>query len=157
MTDSKRPWWADREVVETWVEQKRFDATLAYLDGLAEAVEHRIAYGVDDPAVAAKQALDGLDALRHENRLVIGRSDFDPRVGELVLTIGVDGLSCHLSPIASREPKREPLPFQRDDPAHVMVCACSHGYTDHSDVGCSHCPHCNGFKYSHDDERARYA
>ncbi|QWY80879.1 hypothetical protein SEA_CHEETODUST_53 [Mycobacterium phage CheetoDust] len=60
MTVSNRPWWADREVVEDLVEQKRFDATLAYLGGLADAIEHRIAYGVDDPAVAASSALRSL-------------------------------------------------------------------------------------------------
>ncbi|UVD40912.1 hypothetical protein [Mycobacterium phage Kashi_VT1] len=60
MTVSNRPWWADREVVEDLVEQKRFDATLAYLDGLADAIEHRIAYGVDDPAAAASSALRSL-------------------------------------------------------------------------------------------------
>ncbi|ASR85067.1 hypothetical protein SEA_PHELPSODU_56 [Mycobacterium phage PhelpsODU] len=59
--DSKRPWWADREVVETWVEQRHFDATLAYLDGLALAVEHRVAYGSDDTHGTAALALSGLD------------------------------------------------------------------------------------------------
>lgn len=60
MTASNRPWWADREVVEDLVEQKRFDATLTYLGGLADAIEHRIAYGVDAPGVAASSALDSL-------------------------------------------------------------------------------------------------
>ncbi|UTN93253.1 hypothetical protein SEA_SUNFLOWER1121_61 [Mycobacterium Phage Sunflower1121] len=64
--DSKRPWWADREVVETWVEQKHFDATLAYLDGLALAVEHKIAYSTDDTHGAAALALSGLDEVVHE-------------------------------------------------------------------------------------------
>ncbi|ASR86336.1 hypothetical protein SEA_AMOHNITION_56 [Mycobacterium phage Amohnition] len=155
MTDSKRPWWADREVVETWVEQKRFDATLAYLDGLAVAVEHRIAYGVDDSAVAAKQALDGLDALWHNDRLVVARMDFDPSV-ELLLTVGEDGVNAHL---AAAEPSTpEPLPFQRDDPALVMVCACTHDYPRHTAVGCMELGcWCNRFRYSHDDERASNA
>ncbi|QWK51387.1 hypothetical protein SEA_STINSON_55 [Mycobacterium phage Stinson] len=60
MTVSNRPWWADSEVVEDLVEAKHFDATLAYLGGLADAIEHRIAYGVDDPAAAASSALRSL-------------------------------------------------------------------------------------------------
>ncbi|AVO25568.1 hypothetical protein SEA_LATERM_55 [Mycobacterium phage LaterM] len=60
MTVNNRPWWADSEVVEDLVEAKHFDATLAYLGGLADAIEHRIAYGVDDPAAAASSALRNL-------------------------------------------------------------------------------------------------
>ncbi|QXO13982.1 hypothetical protein SEA_ILLUMINE_57 [Mycobacterium phage Illumine] len=60
MTVSNRPWWADSEVVEDLVEAKHFDATLAYLGGLADAIEHRIAYGVDDQAAAASSALHSL-------------------------------------------------------------------------------------------------
>ncbi|QFG11478.1 hypothetical protein I5G87_gp54 [Mycobacterium phage Ekdilam] len=149
MTDSKRPWWADREVVETWVEQRQFEATLAYLDGLAVAVEHRIAYGVDDSAAAAKHALDRLDAQHDGDRLLIGRMPLDDSI-EIVLSLGVDGTNCRMAKVERTEP--EPLPFQRDDPAHFMVCACSHVYTDHSDVGCSHCPECCRFRYSHDDD-----
>ncbi|AHB79589.1 hypothetical protein PBI_VALIDUS_59 [Mycobacterium phage Validus] len=126
MTDSNRPWWADREVVEVWVEQRHFDATLDYLGGLADTIEHRIAYGVDDPAVAASSALQALDRLWHRPRVIVE-------------TWG--GEAVHIERVA-------------DDPAHVMVCRCSHPYTDHSDVGCSHCWHCASFKYSHDNERA---
>ncbi|QNJ58277.1 hypothetical protein SEA_ELLIE_52 [Mycobacterium phage Ellie] len=147
MSDPNRPWWADREVVEFWVEQRAFDATLAYLDGLAGAVEQKIAYAADDPAVAAKQALADLDRLWHGDRLVVARMAFDESA-ELLLTVGDDGVNAHLAAV------EQPRSYQADDPAHVMVCACSHGYTDHSDVGCSHCPHCSSFKYSHDDERA---
>ncbi|QFG09442.1 hypothetical protein I5H08_gp045 [Mycobacterium phage Yuna] len=148
MTDSKRPWWADREVVETWVEQQRFDATLAYLGGLTVAVEHRIAYGVDDPAAAASSALARLDALHDGDNLTIGRLSLDEHQGlDMVLSLGEDGMQCRIETT-----RPEPLPFQRGDPAHVMVCCCSHGYTDHSDVGCSHCAHCSRFRYSHDDD-----
>ncbi|ASR85258.1 hypothetical protein I5H06_gp46 [Mycobacterium phage SirPhilip] len=96
MTNSKRPWWADRQVVETWVEQRAFDATLAYLDGLAVAVEHRIAYGSDDPAVAAKQALADLDGLWHGDRLLIGRMSLDEQSTELVLALGEDGVNASI-------------------------------------------------------------
>ncbi|QFG14100.1 hypothetical protein I5G97_gp054 [Mycobacterium phage Curiosium] len=71
MSNSNRPWWADSEVVETLVEQKHFDATLDYLGGLAEAIENRIAYGVDDPAAAARSALTALDILWYDPRRVI--------------------------------------------------------------------------------------
>ncbi|ARQ95497.1 hypothetical protein I5G81_gp58 [Mycobacterium phage Shandong1] len=60
-SDSKRPWWTDNEVVQFWVEQRMFDATRTYLEGLAVAVEHQIAYAAEDPAAAAKAALQGLD------------------------------------------------------------------------------------------------
>ncbi|QBP31639.1 hypothetical protein SEA_NIKLAS_57 [Mycobacterium Phage Niklas] len=94
MTDSNRPWWADREVVETWVEQKHFDATLAYLGGLVDTIEHRIAYGVDDPAVAASSALQALDELYEGDRLAIARLPFDDDGLVLTLTLGDDGIQA---------------------------------------------------------------
>lgn len=71
MSDPKRPWWADREVVEFWVEQRAFGATLTYLGDLAAAVEQKIAYAADDQAAAARAALDDLDAALHDRRVVI--------------------------------------------------------------------------------------
>ncbi|AEK09866.1 hypothetical protein FGG30_gp054 [Mycobacterium phage Pixie] len=135
LTGPQRPWWADRDAVQFWCEQQQFEATLAYFDGLTNAIEHQIAYAAADPAVAASDALCALDMIWYRPRVVVQAWG-----GEAVQTLPV------LKP--------EPLPFQLDDPAHVMVCACTHPYTDHSDVGCSHCPHCAGFKYSHDDDRS---
>ncbi|AJD82277.1 hypothetical protein PBI_KESHU_57 [Mycobacterium phage Keshu] len=135
MTDSNRPWYDDPSAVQFWIEQQQFDATLAYFDGLTNAIEHQIAYAAADPAVAASDALCALDVIWFQPRVVVQAWG-----GEAVQSLPV------LKP--------EPLPFQLDDPAHVMVCACTHLYTDHSDVGCSYCPHCTGFKYSHDDDRS---
>ncbi|QJD50458.1 hypothetical protein SEA_CHRIS_56 [Mycobacterium phage Chris] len=148
MTDANRPWWADRQAVEAYVEREVHDATLDYLDGLAAAIEQRIAYLSDDPAVAASSALAALDALTDGNRITVGRMDMPGTGMTLALSLGEDGMHCRMTAAA----KPEPLPFQAGDPAHVMVCTCSHPYTDHSDVGCSWCAHCCGFKYSHDDD-----
>ncbi|AFN37748.1 hypothetical protein FGG44_gp57 [Mycobacterium phage MacnCheese] len=128
LTGPQRPWWADRDAVQFWCEQQQFETTLAYFDGLTNAIEHQIAYAAADPAAAAQASLQALDLLWYRTKVV------EAWGGEAVRSLP------------------EPLPFQAGDPAHVMICACSHPYTDHSDVGCSHCPHCNGFKYSHDDE-----
>ncbi|QAX95595.1 hypothetical protein I5H03_gp051 [Mycobacterium phage Nibb] len=147
MIDANRPWWADRQAVEAYVAETHFDATLDYLDGLAAAVEHQIAYLADDPAVAASSALAKLDELFVGDRLMVGRLPFDNEL-QLALTLGADGMNVEFQ----TAPRPEPLPYQQGDPAHVMVCACSHPYTDHSDVGCSWCAHCSGFKYSHDDD-----
>ncbi|AYR01123.1 hypothetical protein SEA_LEMOND_58 [Mycobacterium phage LeMond] len=148
MIDANRPWWADRAAVEAYVEQRVHDATLDYLGGLVAAIEHRIAYVADDPAEAASSALAALDALTDGNRLTIGRMPLDATGGpQLVLTLGTDGITAELT-----GGRPEPMPFQVGDPAHVMVCTCSHAYTDHSDVGCSWCWHCASFKYSHDDD-----
>uniref|UniRef100_A0AAU8GPP7 Uncharacterized protein n=1 Tax=Mycobacterium phage Pharb TaxID=3136626 RepID=A0AAU8GPP7_9VIRU len=145
MTDANRPWWADPEAVQFWCEQQQFDATLAYFDGLTKAIEHRIAYAAADPAVAASDALCALDMLWFRPKVVIGAWG-----GEAVRNLP------------------EPLPFQLDDPARVMVCACTHPYTAHDpEYGCQgdcvECPpgpqtsqrhdcYCAGFKYSHDDD-----
>ncbi|QJD50357.1 hypothetical protein I5H01_gp050 [Mycobacterium phage MarkPhew] len=147
MIDANRPWWADPKAVEARVEQSTFDATLDYLGGLVYGIEHRIAYGTGDPAVAAADALAKLDELFVGDRLLLGRMPFDSEL-QLALTLGADGMNAEFQ----KAPRPEPLPFQQGDPAHVMVCCCSHPYTDHSDVGCSWCAHCSSFKYSHDDD-----
>lgn len=97
MSNSNRPWWADSEVVEALVEQKHFDATLDYLGGLADAIEHRIAYGVGDPAAAASTALTALDALYDGDRLVIAQSPLDCDGPVLALTLGADGVHATLT------------------------------------------------------------
>jgi hypothetical protein len=61
-TGANRPWYADREEVLAHVEQERHTAELCYLNELAGGVDTLIAYTTDDPATAARSALDALDA-----------------------------------------------------------------------------------------------
>ncbi|QFP94842.1 hypothetical protein SEA_MARSHAWN_56 [Mycobacterium phage Marshawn] len=100
MTDSKRPWWADSEAVEAWCDHAEFDTAMAYLDGLAAAIEQRIAYLADDPAVAASSALAALDhATRPPVRFVV-----ESWGGELIHTGRLFAV-----------PEPELMPFQQDD------------------------------------------
>ncbi|AOZ61386.1 hypothetical protein SEA_TINIBUG_55 [Mycobacterium Phage TiniBug] len=57
MTDSNRPWWADREVVDRVLDEQEHGAAIEYMRALADVIEHRIAYSADDPAAAASSAL----------------------------------------------------------------------------------------------------
>lgn len=61
MSDSKRPWWADADVLRDNLARQEHDAAMDYLGALAELVDTAIAYGPEEPAEAAGRALADLD------------------------------------------------------------------------------------------------